>query len=88
MLPDMQYLPHFVSTKDQNCKHICQSWCQDVITSNYGYVLKQYRTLKDKYPIENLEQNRLLGIQDINVIQTKYNGIEINTETDLNSWTV
>jgi 3-deoxy-manno-octulosonate cytidylyltransferase (CMP-KDO synthetase) len=50
------------------------------------YVLKQYRTLKDKYPIENLEQNRLLGIQDINVIETKYNGIEINTETDLNSW--
>ena len=50
------------------------------------YVLKQYRILKDKYPIENLEQNRLLGIQDINVIETKYNGIEINTETDLNSW--
>ena len=43
MLPDMQYLPHFVSTKDQNCKHIYQSWCQDVITSNYGYVLKRYR---------------------------------------------
>ena len=52
------------------------------------YVLKQYRTLKDKYPIENLEQNRLLGTQDINVIETKYNGYEINTEADINSWTM
>ena len=52
------------------------------------YVLKQYRTLKDKYPIENLEQNRLLGTQDINVIETKYNGYEINTEADINSWTL
>ena len=52
------------------------------------YVLKQYRTLKDKYLIENLEQNRLLGTQDINVIETKYNGYEINTEADINSWTL
>ena len=54
----------------------------------YAYkpsVLKSYRTLKDKYPIENLEQNRILGTHDLNVIETKYEGYEINTEEDINS---
>ena len=52
----------------------------------HPYMLKAYRTMKDKYKKENLEQNRILGLYDIEVIETKYNGIEINTETDLNSW--
>ena len=50
------------------------------------YMLKAYRTMKDKYKSENLEQNRILANYDIEVIETKYNGIEINTEADLNSW--
>tara|TARA_X000001382_G_C3170671_1_gene179364 strand:- start:1590 stop:2258 length:669 start_codon:yes stop_codon:yes gene_type:complete len=50
------------------------------------YMLKAYRAMKDKYTQENLEQNRILGSYDIEVIETKYNGIEINTEEDLNSW--
>ena len=52
------------------------------------YILKKYRTLKDNYPTENLEQLRLLGNYTINVVQTKYNGYEINTEADINSWTL
>ena len=57
----------------------------------YAYkpsVLKQYRGLKDKYPKENLEQNRLLGIRDIHVVETKYDGYEINTQGDVNRWTM
>ena len=50
------------------------------------YVLKKYRTLKDNYPVENLEQLRLLGEYTVNVVQTKYSGYEINTEADINSW--
>ena len=52
------------------------------------YILKKYRTLKDNYPTENLEQLRLLGNYTINVVQTKYSGYEINTEADINSWTL
>ena len=52
----------------------------------HPYMLKAYRTMKDKYKSENLEQNRILANYDIEVIETKYNGIEINTEADLNSW--
>ena len=58
------------------------------IYAYHPYMLKAYRTMKDKYKSENLEQNRILANYDIEVIETKYNGIEINTETDLNSWTV
>jgi 3-deoxy-manno-octulosonate cytidylyltransferase (CMP-KDO synthetase) len=54
----------------------------------HPYMLKAYRTMKDKYKKENLEQNRILGLYDIEVIETKYNGIEINTKADINSWTV
>ena len=57
----------------------------------YAYkpkVLKQYETIKDKYNKENLEQNRILGYFNINVIQTKYGGKEINTKADIDSWSV
>ena len=56
------------------------------IYAYHPYMLKAYRTMKDKYKSENLEQNRILANYDIEVIETKYNGIEINTEADLNSW--
>jgi 3-deoxy-manno-octulosonate cytidylyltransferase (CMP-KDO synthetase) len=49
-------------------------------------VLNQYKHAKDKYPKENLEQNRILGFEQIGVIKTQYNGIEINTQKDVNSW--
>ena len=53
------------------------------------YVLKKYRTLQCKYDtFENLEQLRLLSWFTMNVVETKYNGYEINTEEDINSWTV
>jgi 3-deoxy-manno-octulosonate cytidylyltransferase (CMP-KDO synthetase) len=55
----------------------------------YAYtpeVLNQYKHAKDKYPKENLEQNRILGFEQIGVIKTQYNGIEINTKKDINSW--
>tara|TARA_R100001198_G_scaffold96214_1_gene85018 strand:+ start:1402 stop:2049 length:648 start_codon:yes stop_codon:yes gene_type:complete len=55
----------------------------------YAYtpkVLKQYNHAKDKYPNENLEQNRILGFEQIGIIKTKYNGIEINTQEDINCW--
>jgi CMP-2-keto-3-deoxyoctulosonic acid synthetase len=42
--------------------------------------------MEDKYKQESLEQNRILANYDIEVIETKYNGIEINTEADINSW--
>ena len=47
------------------------------------HILKSYDTFTDKYPQENLEQNRILGHYDIGVIETKYDGKEINTEQDL-----
>ena len=56
------------------------------IYAYHPYMLKAYRTMQDKYKSENLEQNRILANYDIEVIETKYNGIEINTEADLNSW--
>ena len=53
------------------------------------YVLKKYRTLQCEYDtFENLEQLRLLSWFTMNVVETKYNGYEINTEEDINSWTV
>ena len=47
------------------------------------HILKSYDMFADKYPQENLEQNRILGHYDIGVIETKYDGKEINTEQDL-----
>lgn len=55
----------------------------------YGYsksLLDQYKKIIDKYPQENLEQNRILGFTQIGVIKTKYNGIEINTKKDIDRW--
>ena len=52
------------------------------------HILLSYDLFTDEYPQENLEQNRILGHYDINVIKTKYNGIEINTKEDINSRTV
>ena len=53
------------------------------------YVLKKYRTLQCKYDtFENLEQLRLLSWFTMNVVETKYNGYEINTKADINSWTL
>ena len=53
------------------------------------YVLKKYRTLQCEYDtFENLEQLRLLSWFTMNVVETKYNGYEINTEADINSWTL
>jgi 3-deoxy-manno-octulosonate cytidylyltransferase (CMP-KDO synthetase) len=57
----------------------------------YAYkpkVLEQYETIKDKYNKENLEQNRILGHFNINVIETKYEGKEINTKADIDSWSM
>jgi 3-deoxy-manno-octulosonate cytidylyltransferase (CMP-KDO synthetase) len=47
------------------------------------YLLKAYRVMKDKYKSENLEQNRILGLYDVNVVETTYNGIEVNTYNDI-----
>ena len=47
------------------------------------FVLKLYKFMENKYPSENLEQNRILNYEDIGVIKTQYNGIEINTQFDL-----
>ena len=48
------------------------------------FLLKRYEEYKDKYPIENLEQNRLLGSPyKIRAVEVKYDGKEINTEQDL-----
>ena len=52
------------------------------------HILKSYDLFTDEYPQENLEQNRILGHYDINVVKTEYNGIEINTKEDINSRTV
>jgi CMP-2-keto-3-deoxyoctulosonic acid synthetase len=52
----------------------------------YAYkrnVLQSYDLFTDEYPLENLEQNRILGHYDIKVVKTEYDGIEINTENDL-----
>lgn len=55
----------------------------------YAYtpkVLEQYNFMKNKYPSENLEQNRILSHQNMGVIKTQYNGIEINTKKDFDCW--
>ena len=52
------------------------------------YLLKAYRVMKDKYSKENLEQNRILGLYDIEVIETKYEGYELNTQGDVNRRTL
>jgi 3-deoxy-manno-octulosonate cytidylyltransferase (CMP-KDO synthetase) len=52
------------------------------------HILQSYDLFTDEYPQENLEQNRILGHYDINVVKTEYNGIEINTKEDINSRTV
>ena len=47
------------------------------------YLLKAYRVMKDKYKSENLEQNRILGLYDIDVVETTYDGVEVNTYNDI-----
>ena len=47
------------------------------------HILRSYDLFTDEYPIECLEQNRILGHYDIKVVKTEYDGIEINTEEDL-----
>jgi len=51
-------------------------------------ILQVYDLFDDKYPKEDLEQNRILGYYKFNVIKTEYNGIEINTQKDIDSWTM
>ena len=48
-----------------------------------SHILQSYDLFTDKYPQENLEQNRILGMYDVNVVKVKYDGKEINTEQDL-----
>ena len=47
------------------------------------HILRSYNLFDDEYPQEGLEQNRILGHYDINVVKTEYDGTEINTENDL-----
>tara|TARA_R100001463_G_scaffold6431_1_gene21056 strand:- start:991 stop:1629 length:639 start_codon:yes stop_codon:yes gene_type:complete len=47
------------------------------------HLLKAYRVMKDKYKSENLEQNRILGLYDVDVVETIYNGVEVNTYNDI-----
>ena len=48
------------------------------------HILLSYDLFTDKYPQENLEQNRLLGSPyKIRAVEVKYDGKEINTEQDL-----
>ena len=57
----------------------------------YAYkpeLLQVYDLLHDSYPQENLEQNRVLGYYDIDVVKIEYNGKEINTKEDIDSWTM
>ena len=51
-------------------------------------ILQVYDLFDDKYPTENLEQNRILGYYKFNVVKTEYDGVEINTQKDIDSWTV
>jgi len=53
-----------------------------------AHVLTTLNLLQDKYEVENLEQNKLLGYHTVRVVKTKYNGIEINTQEDVNSWSL
>ena len=52
------------------------------------YVLNTYKYLLDWYPSENLEQNRILGHFKMDVVETIYNGKEINTQADIDSWSL
>ena len=52
------------------------------------HILQSYDPFTDEYPQENLEQNRILGHYDINVVEVKYDGKEINTKEDINSGTL
>ena len=57
----------------------------------YAYkpeLLQAYDLLHDSYPQENLEQNRVLGYYNIDVVKIEYNGKEINTKEDIDSWTM
>ena len=47
------------------------------------HILRSYDLFDDEYPFENLEQNRILGHYNIQVVRTEYDGVEINTEQDL-----
>lgn len=47
------------------------------------HILRSYDLFDDKYPEEGLEQNRILGHYNIQVVRTEYDGVEINTEQDL-----
>jgi 3-deoxy-manno-octulosonate cytidylyltransferase (CMP-KDO synthetase) len=52
----------------------------------YAYrpsILRSYDLFNDEYPNESLEQNRILSLYDIDVIETTYNGIEVNTYNDI-----
>ena len=51
-------------------------------------ILQVYDLFNDKYPSENLEQNRIVGYYKFNVVKTEYDGVEINTQKDIDSWTV
>lgn len=56
----------------------------------YAYkscMLGVYPTLKDAYPVEDLEQNRMLGFNFI-AFETNYDGKEINTKADIDSWSL
>jgi 3-deoxy-manno-octulosonate cytidylyltransferase (CMP-KDO synthetase) len=52
------------------------------------HILQSYDLFTDEYPLENLEQNRILGHYDIKVVKTEYDGTEINTKEDINSVTI
>ena len=47
------------------------------------HILRSYDLFDDEYPQEGLEQNRILGHYNMQVVRTEYNGVEINTEQDL-----
>ena len=47
------------------------------------HILRSYDLFDDEYPQERLEQNRILGHYNIQVVETTYDGVEINTEQDL-----
>ena len=54
----------------------------------YAYrpsILRSYDLFNDEYPNESLEQNRILGHYNIQVVRTEYDGKEINTKEDINS---
>ena len=57
----------------------------------YAYkpeVLDEYELMSDKYPGLKLEQTRFLGAYDIKVVETIYEGVEINTQADVDRWTM